>query len=200
MNLVYKDNLEAYTPIVLDLISQCNMVSIDTEFSGLGNPKLNRQPNIQDRYIGLKSTVEEHSLLALGLSIFSKGSVYNFHFLMYSMADFKISSASIAFLAKNNFDFNFLFRNGILLDRSNRNPYLLKIWKSLFNRLLVVHNGWLDLMYLYSFLYADLPAELGSFIADLDDMFRHGIFDTKYIADFEYREKASFLAYLFGKW
>jgi target of EGR1 protein 1 len=200
MNLVYKDNLDAYTPIVLDLIDQCTMVSIDTEFSGLGDSKMTRQPNIQDRYTALKSTVEDHTLLALGLSIFGKGTVSNFHFLMYSKSDFKISSSSIEFLAKNNFDFNFLFSNGISLDRNDRNPLLLKIWQSLFNRLIVVHNGWLDLMYLYSFLYCDLPLELGSFIADLHDMFKLGIYDTKYIADYEYREKASFLGYLFGKW
>ena len=201
MNLVYKDNLEYYTPIILDLISKCKMVSIDTEFSGLGDSKLIRQANIQDRYLALRSTVQDHTLLALGLSIFDQECrIHNFHFLMFSREDFKMSSASISFLAKNDFDFNYLFKNGISLDRSSKNPFLLEIWKSLFQVPIVVHNGWLDLMYLYSYLYTDLPQDLGSFMADLGDMFQAGIYDTKYIADFEFREKASFLAYLFGKW
>lgn len=202
MNLVYKENLDAYTPIVIRLINKSTIVSIDTEFSGLGDSKLTRQSNIQDRYSALKTTVEDHTLLALGLSIFNQeeASVHNFHFLMFSKNDFKISSSSIAFLAKNDFDFNYLFKHGIALDQNDRNESLLNIWKALFKVPVVVHNGWLDLMYLYSFLYSELPKELGTFIADLDDMFKHGIYDTKYIADFEFREKASFLGYLFGKW
>jgi len=64
---------------------------------------------------------------------------------------------------------------------------------------IVVHNGFLDSIYLYYSFYADLPDKLNVFIADLSEMFSGGIIDTKYIADFVTREKSSFLAYLFRK-
>jgi target of EGR1 protein 1 len=62
-------------------------------------------------------------------------------------------------------------------------------------------------MFIYHSLYASLPTELDVFVADLAEMFdgdqealRSGLFDTKYVAEYVTREKASFLAYLFRKW
>jgi target of EGR1 protein 1 len=81
-----------------------------------------------------------------------------------------------------------------------------KILKSLFDTLvtagrpLIVHNGWLDLLFLYHGLYAPLPNKLKSFIADLCEMFSGGIWDTKYTSDYINREPASFLALLYRKW
>lgn len=65
---------------------------------------------------------------------------------------------------------------------------------------IVIHNGLMDLMYLYFSMYTDLPANLLVFAADLSDMFPGGIIDTKYISDYVSKEPVSFLSYLYKKY
>lgn len=62
-----------------------------------------------------------------------------------------------------------------------------------------VHTGLLDLMHLYYAFYADLPETLGTFVADLSEMFTGGVVDTKYISTAVTKETATFLQYLFRK-
>ncbi|KAJ1988573.1 hypothetical protein H4R33_002366 [Dimargaris cristalligena] len=63
-----------------------------------------------------------------------------------------------------------------------------------------LHNGLLDLVFLYHSFHAGLPAQLGTFLSDLDRMFPGGIYDTKYIADYIIREPRTFLSFIYYKW
>lgn len=63
----------------------------------------------------------------------------------------------------------------------------------------MLHNGWVDLLFLYHSFYAPLPSSLPSFMADLSEMFLGDVYDTKAIAEYHLKETATFLEYIFRK-
>ncbi len=131
-------------------------------------------------------------------------------------------------MRKSGFDFNELVQQGIRyfpadsLERRSaakqkRSSFLSEeareehnVIRSIFHLLLessqqrsvpiIVHNGLLDLMFMYHAFYAPLPEKLETFTADLSLMFPGGIYDTKYVSDYISREPISFLAYLYHKY
>ncbi|RKP09049.1 ribonuclease CAF1, partial [Thamnocephalis sphaerospora] len=220
-----RHNLTGYTDEIASLIRGASYVAVDCEFTGLGLARKNtRASNIEDRYVALRELVSTHALVAIGLSIFSqqptKGerattySVCNIQLLLSCMRDYTVSPESMRFLIDNGYDLNRLVRDGIpyqpadSLSPSSTAPPLADTAASLRHlmgtlitagRPLIVHNGWLDLLFLYHSFHAPLPAKLGSFVADMCEMFPAGVWDTKYTADYIAREPASFLALLFRK-
>ncbi|KAF9357643.1 Target of EGR1, member 1 (Nuclear) [Mortierella sp. AD094] len=138
--------------------------------------------------------------------------VHNFNFSMLSETDYAVSPKSMLFLAENGLDLNQWILEGIPYTggdrltneggRGNPNGIMRSIFKRIMTRQVpvVIHNGFLDLIFLYHSFYANLPPKLATFVADLSDMFPGGLFDTKYISDYITRERSSFLAYLFRKY
>ncbi|CAG8544305.1 22070_t:CDS:2 [Dentiscutata erythropus] len=224
---VNKDNISTLEHVIKNALNRASFIALDTEFTGLGGKEANtRAPNIEERYINLCKVVKTHAVVAFGITIFEdptasgqvasgglekQYNVYNFNFTLLSQVDHIISPRSLQFLSDSGFDFNKQIRRGIPYT-PGRDPTSVSsndpnaIMRSIFSHILtrnvpiIVHNGFLDLIYIYYSFYAELPEKLSTFVADLGEMFHAGIVDTKYIADYVTREKSSFLAYLFRKY
>lgn len=70
---------------------------------------------------------------------------------------------------------------------------------------ITLHNGLIDLVFIYQHFYSVLPETFTEFVANISDWFLlperiPGLYDSKYIAEYINRFKASFLEYVFRKW
>ena len=116
-NTVNRHNLETLSLTIKHLIKKASYIALDTEFTGLGDPKTTRTTNIDDRYRVLSQVASTHAIVAFGMSIFEQKDqgyqVHNFHFVMLCTLNHTISPASLSFLASHGFDFNDQILNGI---------------------------------------------------------------------------------------
>jgi target of EGR1 protein 1 len=64
---------------------------------------------------------------------------------------------------------------------------------------LVVHNGFMDMVYIYEFIGV-LPDTITGFLHVLATTFTGGIFDTKYMSKRIANERSTFLEFLFKKY
>ncbi|KAI9095448.1 ribonuclease CAF1 [Phlyctochytrium arcticum] len=222
-NDVTRHNLSSMQLVIRSIIDRAHHIALDTEFTGLGDRRQSKVQDIAQRYNVLADVVRRHAVVAFGLAIFERkpdspdGSledtyiVHNFNFLMLKKGEFTVSPDSMTFLVDNGFDFNRLCRDGIWYQAGNESPYISPedtnlIMRSVFAHILsrrvpvIVHNGLLDLLFIYYSFHAELPKKLDTFVVDLSEMFPGGVYDTKYIADYVTREKASYLAYLYRKY
>lgn len=194
-------------------------ISFFQELSGLGNRKRLNATDLEERYQNTGNVAKTRSIISLGLSMFklfkSKGEtedpdftfhVQTFNILTLCSEDYIVEPGSLRFLVEHGFDFCKQYAEGLPYcrgaDRKDtpiNEDFIRQVFMEIIRQKkpLVLHNGFIDLVFMYQNFYAQLPQTLSSFAADLYEMFPNGIYDTKYISDYVCRKPASFLEYVF---
>lgn len=191
-------------------------MAVDCELSGLGERRKLNAPQVDERYRNTCLVAKTRSIISLGLSLFRfiprvesepswTYSCTTYNLLVLCSEDYIVEPASLQFLVQHGFDFGAQYSLGIGYNRGNdldeSQSQLREIFSEivLANRPLVLHNGLIDLIFLYHNLWAALPPKLETFIADLSQMFPAGLYDTKFLADFVARTQASYLEFVFRR-
>ncbi|KAI9006560.1 ribonuclease CAF1 [Phycomyces nitens] len=215
-NEVSTKNFDTLYSTILDNVAKSNYIAVDTEFTGHCKRIVK---NMEQRYDALAVVVKTHAIVSFGMTTLqqlpseSNMAVYgaqNFEFLTSNQNTFQVDPGNLKFLAENGLDFNRHFSIGLPYHAGTQpvtsQRDIRSLWRDLLftirqhNIPIIVHNGLLDLMYIYQSFFAELPASLSIFIADLVEMFPCGIYDTKYLANQVLSEQKSYLAYLYCKY
>lgn len=220
---VSADNFSEVWPFMLRAIKKSSFVAVDTELSGIGDKKCSSAQDIEDRYVYLREVAQTRAILSLGISCFrlkkpkSKEQekqikltikVHIYNIVVLCTENYLVEPGSLKFLVEHGFNFNKQYGQGVPYTKGcdeGSNDNLLPSVRNLFNELilagnpLVLHNGLVDLVFLYGNFYNKLPDKLQVFTSDLYDMFPAGIFDTKFVAIYIVGEPASYLLYIFKK-
>ena len=217
---VTKQNVVALGPVVRGAIIGADYIAIDFELSGLGSRKRLNATDIETRFSNTSSIAKTRSIISFGLSMFklfknaSSDSEFTFHVQTFNILslcsdDYIVEPASVKLLVEHGFDFNRQYLKGLSYHRGNdkvtkddvpsSEDFVRQTFKEIIRhkKPIVLHNGFIDLVFMYQNLYAQLPTTVHTFAADLAEMFPNGIYDTKYISDYVCRKEATFLEYVF---
>ncbi|PIC47569.1 hypothetical protein B9Z55_006883 [Caenorhabditis nigoni] len=210
---VNRENFSKIWPYLLVCVKSADFIGIDLELSGLGGQGL-RSKDVQERYKTIREAAHTRSILSIGIATMKlthksekrralRYETQVFNLLTLSEKPFTIEPSALQFLAKHSFDFNRLIQSGVQF-QGNNCPL-----KTLFHELLgssstlCLHNGLIDLAFLYKQMYGvDLPETLDEFVNNLSDLFPEDylpVADSKYLAEYQTRYTASYLEYVFRR-
>lgn len=218
---VTKENIASIWPSLILAVKTSLYVAIDLELSGIGGRKEINAKSVEDRYLAISRVADTRAIISIGLSCFRhdsrssasgpfKFTVQTFNILVLCKENYIVEPSSLQFLIGHGFDFNRQYSLGVPYYRGEDRPTevseaggvsLRKLFLQLlqWRKPLVLHNGLLDLAFMYHSFYLSLPAKLPSFLADLTEMFPSGVYDTKYISEKKAALQASYLEYVFRK-
>ncbi|KHN74739.1 Target of EGR1 protein 1 [Toxocara canis] len=224
---VNSENLDSIWPYLLVCIKNSSFISLDLELSGLGIQKGWSAQSVEDRYRVICDSAKSRAVLSVGVSTFQllkrketdkkkriKYKCQVFNILALSAAPFTVEPDGLQFLAQHNFDFNRLINLGVPYGRNAarkngkaKQDVLTVLWGEILSACvpITLHNGIIDLAFIYQHFYSDLPEKLDEFLANICDWFTldesgtPGLFDSKYLAECSAYMKASYLEYVFRK-
>ncbi|CAN0322321.1 unnamed protein product [Lampetra planeri] len=197
-------------------VRAASFIAMDAEMSGLGNRKALLAQSIEERYIAIRNAARTRSLLSIGLACFRllpgkvgfRYEVQVLNLTLLSTEEYTVEPQSLKFLVEHGFDFNKQYTQGLpyrpgsdMTASDSTAPGARALFSEvvLAERPLVLHNGLLDLAFLFQALHTTLPPTLQTFMADLATLLPAGIYDTKHIVETETDMAASFLEYAFRK-
>ena len=219
---IHAENVKEYWPAITLAIQSATFIALDLEMSGIGNRKDTMARDSDERYKAFCEIAKTRSILSVGISVFQKKAenandvknssdflVQTFNVMLLRKDSFIVEPASLKFLLEHGFDFNTHYAKAIpystprakvketAKDVNKISDLFFEILRS--SKPIVLHNGILDLVFLYQNCYTDLPSSLSTFLADLSVMFSAGVIDTKYIAEYHIGCNATYLNYIFKK-
>ncbi|CAJ0605212.1 unnamed protein product [Cylicocyclus nassatus] len=213
---VSRSNFNTIWPYLLVSLKSADFIALDLELSGLGSRTASVAKNIEDRYAALREAAKTRAILSLGLAFLKKAGQnetkrrvkFNcqvFNILCVCAEPFTVEPEALEFLAKHSFDFNRLIDSGVRYYPSTvakACPLRSLITEILSTGTpLILHNGLVDLAFIYHHFYSPIPDSYGEFCNALADLFPldSPVCDTKYLAEYQTRMTGSFLEYVFRK-
>uniref|UniRef100_A0A0R3RI86 C3H1-type domain-containing protein n=1 Tax=Elaeophora elaphi TaxID=1147741 RepID=A0A0R3RI86_9BILA len=222
---VNKENLNITWPYLLLCIRNASFISLDLELSGLGMQKGWLAKSLEERYDVIRQSAQTRSVLSVGIATFQlvsrketdvkKKLKYKcqvrtsavFNILTLCTVPFVVEADGFQFLSRHKFDFNRWVSLGIPYDNVTEKENAMKtLWHEVLCATvpITLHNGLIDLAFIYQHFYGVLPETLSEFVVNVSDWFLlprdiPGLYDSKYIAEYITRFKASFLEYVFRK-
>ncbi|RWS29399.1 target of EGR1 protein 1-like protein [Leptotrombidium deliense] len=222
---ISQKNVNQVWPQLLKSLRECHFAALDFEFSGIGSKSVFQLPNVEDRYKAIAEAAKSRAILSFGISLFKltkkkKESVdgpetnnaltydvHNYNIFTSCFDEYEQEEDAINFLISHGFDFDRQISEGMPYYKGNdmeedidaNSNSVRSFFAEILKREIpiVVHNGFIDLVFMYQSFYCQLPATLQTFLCNLREMFPVGVYDTKYIAEYQDRMDSSFLEYVF---
>ena len=207
--LVDKTNILELKDQIIANIKSSNIIAYDSEFTGILPSQNNQESDAEIRYASNMLTAKQFGLLRIGITCMFKNdenipSYTTYEFVIIPNNDYKITTNAFQFLISHHIDINKQYQTGILyygtqyncsMLRSNKvpedampkesyclltiiNEFLVHLEKSSIP--FILHNGWLDLLFLYYHFYGPLQKSLVKCNTALHKIFPC-IYDTKYM-------------------
>ncbi|RNA29518.1 target of EGR1 1 [Brachionus plicatilis] len=212
------DNIHQEWDNLTNSLKDCTFISLDLEMSGLGKREELNDQSIDERYKNIRKAASSYSIFSFGISCFKICSFESdnrvivknksFDLALLCSDHFMVDPESIQFLIFNKHDIALNFTKGIKYYRGNDRyqdqnyrQYPRELFSLISNakKPIVLHNGLIDLIFMYQNFYANAPENLMKFLADLSELFQSGIYDTKFISEFYGRYNSTYLEYLYYK-